>query len=164
MRSRLRWTRLRAPGGAALGLALAAAVGCRTSCLHVADLDGCGNLTGTWHDAEQPSYRYRVEDSGLRVLARPLSAEGAPAVGAERDGIELTCGPRGLVGITRQTGSLTFPNGEQHTCTVEFSTRLLHCKPRSLELEVEQSGGVLPDCRRLEESAPDVARHVWIRD
>ncbi len=65
--------------------------------------------------------------------------------------------------MTRQTGPFAFPDGTRRTCTVEFATRVLSCERRRLEVEVEQSGAVGPDCRRVG-TERDVARHTWVRD
>ncbi len=127
---------------------------------------GCGaSLTGTWHDGEDASYAYRVEDAGGRVLARPFTlGQQAESPEAPALVIDLTHGPRGLTGVVRQTGPFAFPDGTRRTCTVEFAARVLWCSRRRLEIEVEQSGSVGPDCRRPVTETPDVARHIWVRD
>ncbi len=154
----------------ALGLMLLAA--CRTSRpatdRPAADdaTPGCQrSLAGIWHDDEDSSYAYRVEDAGGRVVAHPFVAglDGAPA-GSPEMVIDLARSPDGLAGVVRQTGPFTFPDGTARTCTVEFVARVLSCSERRLEIEVEQSGAVGPDCRRVGTEAPDLARHVWIRD
>jgi hypothetical protein len=123
------------------------------------------SLAGLWHDAEDPSYAYRVEDLGSRVLARPIVAGGgAEPAGGGGTLVELRRGPSDLGGVVRQTGRFAFPDGTSRTCTVEFAARVLACPPGHLEIEVEQSGAVDPDCRRIAEGAPDLARHTWVRD
>ncbi len=127
---------------------------------------GCSaSLAGTWHDGEDATYAYRVDDRGENVVAHPFTPgqEGSPP-GAPELVIELTRGTAGLTGVVRQTGPFTFPDGTTRTCTIEFATRVISCSQSRLEIEVEQSGAVGPDCRRLGKEAPDLARHVWIRD
>ena len=122
------------------------------------------SLAGPWHDAEDPSYGYRVEDLGSRVLARPTVPDGGAGLAGAGALVELRRGPKGLSGVVRQTGRFAFPDGTSRTCTVEFSARVLACPPGRLEIEVEQSGEVGPDCRRIGGGAPDLARHTWVRD
>ncbi len=145
--------------GALAGLALAA-------CRPPAPPPACQatSLQGRWHDGEDPSYAYQVEDSGSRVLARPVVPEGGPDPAAGGTVVELRRGPSELSGVVRQTGRFAFPDGTSRTCTVEFTARVLACPPGHLEIEVEQSGAVDPQCRRVAEGAPDLARHSWIRD
>jgi len=122
------------------------------------------SLAGLWRDAEDPSYAYRVEDLGSRVLARPfVPGRAAELPGAEML-VELRRGPAGLSGAVRQTGRFAFQDGSSRTCTVDFAARVLGCSVGRLEIEVEQSGAVDPQCRRIAEGAPDLARHVWIRE
>lgn len=121
------------------------------------------SLQGRWHDAEDPSYAYQVEDQGSRVLARPV-APGGQAEPAGGTLVDLRRAPSELSGMVRQTGRFAFPDGTSRTCTVEFAARVLACPPGRLELEVEQSGEVDPQCRRVPEGAPDLARHSWVRD
>jgi hypothetical protein len=127
---------------------------------------GCvASLEGTWHDGEDASYAYRVEDTGGNVVAHPFTpGQQGSSPNAPELVIELTRGTGGLTGVVRQTGPFTFPDGTTRTCTVEFATRVLSCSQRQIEIEVEQSGAVGPDCRRLGTEAPDLARHVWVRD
>lgn len=115
-------------------------------------------LAGRWHDADDPSYAYEVEDLGSRVLARPLAPGDAGTL------VELRRGPSELSGTVRQIGRFAFPDGTSRTCTVEFTARVLACPPGRLQIEVEQSGAVDPQCRRIAAGAPDLARHTWIRD
>ncbi len=126
---------------------------------------GCSaSLTGTWHDSDDASYAYQVQDSGARVVARPFTPGRAPAADAPQLVIDLSRTPSGLSGVTRETAPFSFPDGTRRTCTVEFATRIVSCEPRRLEIEVEQSGSVLPDCRRLAADQADLARHTWLRD
>jgi hypothetical protein len=123
------------------------------------------SLAGLWHDAEDPSYAYEVEDLGSRVLARPIAPGGGadPAAGSGTV-VELRRGPSDLAGVVRQTGRYAFPDGTSRTCPVEFTARVLACPPGRLEIEVEQSGAVDPACRRIAEGPPDLARHTWVRE
>ncbi len=154
----------------ALGIALLAA--CRIAPAdrppagRIAPEAGCRqSLAGTWHDGEDASYAYRLEDTGENVFARPFVPElGGPPPPPPEMIIELRRGLEGLAGVVRQTGPFTFPDGTTRTCTVEFAVRVVSCSERRLEMEVEQSGSLGPDCRRTGTEAPDLARHVWIRE
>jgi hypothetical protein len=120
------------------------------------------SLSGLWRDAADPSYVYRVEDLGSRVLARPTAAAEGTAVADAI--IELHRGVSELSGAVRQTGIQAFPDGTRRSCTVEFAVRVLACPPGRLEMQVEQSGAVGPDCRRVRAGDPDLARHAWVRE
>ncbi len=153
------------PAMAARAGALAAALAL-PSCRAPAPPPSCQatSLAGRWHDAEDPSYAYQVEDLGSRVRARPILPPGAVEPPGGGTLVELRRGPTELSGVVRQTGRFAFPDGTSRTCTVAFAARVLACPPGRLEIEVEQSGAVDPQCRRIVEGAPDLARHSWIRE
>ena len=149
--------------GALLALALSA---CRSAPAPRPSATGCErSLAGTWHDSEDVSYSYRVEDAGEQVVAHPFVAgQGRPAADGPSVVIELSRRGGGLEGVVRQTGPFKFPDGTSRTCSVEFAARVLRCSERQLEIEVEQSGAIGPNCRRAADEAPDLARHVWLRE
>ncbi len=142
------------------------AILCLAACRPPAPPPSCQatSLAGLWHDAEDPSYVYRVEDLGSRVLAHPTGPGDAGEPSAAATLVDLRRGPAELSGVVRQTGRFAFPDGTGRTCTVEFGARVLACPPGRLEIEVEQSGAVDPQCRRIAEGAPDLAHHSWIRE
>ncbi len=155
--------RHRFPPAARLG-ALAALV--LAACRPPAPPPACQatSLQGRWHDVEDSSYAYQVEDLGSRVVARPIVPAGGPDPAPGGTVVDLRRRPSGLAGVVRQTGRFAFADGTSRTCAVEFSARVLACPPGHIEIEVEQSGAVDPQCRRVAEGAPDLARHSWIRD
>jgi hypothetical protein len=122
----------------------------------------CGqSLAGPWRHADDPGFRYLVEDDGTAVTAQPLKPDGGPDT---RTRIRLRREKGALSGATEVTGDYQFPDAGPRECKVEFTTRAVTCEPGRLVLEVEQSGAVGPDCKRVDTGTPDIAQHVWLRE
>jgi hypothetical protein len=123
---------------------------------------GCTSpLTGDWHHADDPGFRYHVEDDGRHVTASPRPPPGIETSNLPPYTIELDRGPRGLSGVTRVTDTFTF-DGDEKDCTVEFQTRVVACSTDRLSIEMQQGGEVDRECHH--KADPVFVTSDWIRD
>src|SRR5258706_6837365 len=71
------------------------------------------SIAGTWRHADDPSYRFLVDDQGDRILVHPFRGDGGalrPARWGDQINqvvIDLERQPSQLIGVTRETGAFT---------------------------------------------------------
>ena len=151
---------------AALALALAAAPACKRAPQGACPID----LGGTWVNANDERYAYRLTDRGAAIsgeffLRQPDGSATPRAAGEPAITLSLGRGPVEVAGTIRSPART--PSGKD--CQVDFSVRIFSCQADELRVQSELSAPLAESCQRLLQlpdggALPrDIAEYTWLR-
>ena len=154
------------PRLAALALALLGTTACKRPPQGSCPFD----LGGTWVNANDERYAYRLTDrggtiSGELYLRQPDGSATPRAAGEAPITLSLARGPAEVAGTMRSPART--PAGKE--CQVDFSVRLASCQSDALQVVAELSAPLDEACQRLRHLPdggavpPDLAEYTWIR-
>jgi hypothetical protein len=104
---------------------------------------GCDiNLAGLYHLAQRPSPRYRLEDDGVRLIARPLDAPDGGNPEAMTMALDRT--GKGFVGLV--VGSARTAGGTD--CPVSFKASIVACDAQGVTVRSDDAASLDEACHQ----------------
>jgi len=107
------------------------------------------DLSGTWVNASDPSFAYRLRDARGAVEGE-LAADASVTLRLLRPSL---------------SGSMRAPAASKSgkPCPFDFSLRVTICRAGELQIRAEAAAQLDDDCRRVAPARPDLVEFLWIR-